>query len=231
MLFKSTEDYDDDAASDISTESFSKGEKVLLDGRLKAQVAHYGPVHFSYDDDWIGIVLDEPHGKHNGTVSGTEYFKCDPLYGLFVRSHRLQRTDSLGHAGARVKSPFRLRPKSAASMRSLEAESDDDLISRADQQDPLGFFEARAGTLRTSTEPEKVGRLVEEIDGGDASLNYASAWLHSSRTPTPTHHKYHATGLSNPRKVPAKKSPMTTTSSTKSPYSVTFGYGELDNAY
>lgn len=78
---------DDDAASDVSTENFDKGERVLLDGTTKAKVAYFGPVNFSHDDDWVGFVFDEPVGKHAGVVAGTEYFKCDSMHGLFVKSH------------------------------------------------------------------------------------------------------------------------------------------------
>lgn len=217
---------DDDAASDVSTENFNKGEKVLLDGQIKAQVAYFGPVEFSYDDDWIGIVFDEPVGKHNGTVAGTEYFKCDSMHGLFVRSHRLQRTDGLGHGAARVKSPYRLRPKSSASMRSHDLEMEEDIIARADQSDPLGYFEARAGILRSTEQPEKLGRFVEEMSEGEGQVNFASPWIHSSRTPTPTHQKYTTSTSLSPRKLPQKK-----VGGKSKPYGITVGYGELDSGY
>lgn len=221
---------DDDAASDVSTENFNKGERVLLDGKSKAQVAYFGPVHFSHDDDWVGIVFEEPVGKHNGTVAGTEYFKCDSMHGLFVRSHRLQRTDSSGHVTARVKSPYRLRPKSAASTRSQDLEIED-IFTKADQTDPLGFYEARAGTLRSSGEPDelnsKLGRFVEDLGDGDGQVNYASPWIHSSRTPTPTHHSYG----SGSRKVPTTSLAKKVTAINKSkPYGITLGYGELDHS-
>lgn len=217
--------------SDMETESFSSGEHVLLDGKHKAQVAYFGPVEFSHDDDWVGIKFDDAIGKHNGTVAGTEYFKCDSMHGLFVRSHRLQRTDHTGRVTARVKSPYRLRPKSSASVRSQDIEIED-IFSKADQADPLGFYEARAGTLRSPDQPDelnsKLGRMVDEMSDGDGQINFASPWIHSSRTPTPTHHKYGSSYTSSPRKVPAKKA--TTISKTSKPYGITFGYGELDHA-
>lgn len=223
---------DDDAASDVSTENFSRGEKVLLDGKTKAQVAYFGPVHFALDDDWIGIVFEEPLGKHNGTVAGTEYFKCDSMHGLFVRSHRLQRVDSMGHVTARVKSPFRLRPKSAASVRSPDLEIED-IFARADQTDPLGFYEARAGTLRSHDHPDelmlKLGRVVDEIPNGD-QVNFSSPGLHSSRSPTPTQYKNGSfnTALAH-RRVPTKKVVINTQSARSKPYGITLGYGELDH--
>lgn len=229
---------DDDAASDVSTESFNRGESVLLDSKTKAKVAYFGPVHFSHDDDWVGIVFEEPVGKHNGTVSGTEYFKCDSMHGLFVRSHRLQRTDSMGHVTARVKSPYRLRPKSSASMRSQDLDEVEDIFTRAEQSDPLGFYEARAGTIRTpdqySTEiNSKLGRFVDEIGDGDGQVNFASPWLNSSRSPTPTHHKYgQYTGstMTQERKLPASLVKKATKINKSKPYGITLGYGELDHS-
>lgn len=228
IIQSSTQD-DDDAASDVSTENFSNGEHVLLDGKTRAQVAYFGPVHFSHDDDWVGIVFEEPIGKHNGTVAGTQYFKCDSMHGVFVRSHRLQRCDNMGHVTARVKSPYRLRPKSAASTRSQDAEIED-IFTRAEHSDPLGFYEAKAGTLHTSGELDsKLGRVVEELRDGNDQVN----WIHSSRTPTPTSHKFGGNYTSS---VAARKAPLGVVKKTPAinkskPYGITQGYGELDTNY
>lgn len=223
---------DDDAASDVSTENFNLGERVLLDGKHRAQVAYFGPVHFSHDDDWVGIAFEEPVGKHNGTVAGTEYFKCDSMHGVFVRSHRLQRTDSSGHVTARVKSPYRLRPKSSASMRSHELELEgDDIFTRAEQSDPLGFYEARAGTMRSAREDEltgKLGRVVEDLQDGD-QVNFASPWIHSSRTPTPT--QYKSSALPTRKVITPSLAKKATTINKAKPYSITLGYGEHDGGY
>ena len=34
---------------------------------------------------WVGIQLDEPTGKNDGTINGVTYFSTDPNYGAFVR--------------------------------------------------------------------------------------------------------------------------------------------------
>lgn len=161
--------------SDMDTENFTSGEHVLLDGKHKAKVAYFGPVKFGLtkntNDDWVGIKFEEPIGKHNGTVSGTKYFDCDSMHGLFVRSHRLERTDAKGRVTARVKSPFRPRPKSSASIKDDEIE---DLFTQADKKDPLGFFEARAGTVHSPDINFKVGRIVEEMNNGELEVNYGA---------------------------------------------------------
>lgn len=222
---------DDDAASDVSTENFNSGERVLLDGKNKAQVAYYGPVHFSHDDDWVGLVFEEPVGKHNGTVAGTEYFKCDSMHGLFVRSHRLQRTDSSGHVTARVKSPYRLRPKSSASMRSPDLEVED-VFAKAEQTDPLGFYEVRAGTVRSPDQHDeinsKLGRFVDEITDGGEQINFSSPWIHSSRTPTPTQKPF-GTSAARSRMAPTSMAKKAPTFNKSKPYGIAFGQGEMDH--
>ncbi len=39
---------------------------------------------------WIGVELELPAGKNNGSVQGHFYFSCPPNYGLFVREDNLQ---------------------------------------------------------------------------------------------------------------------------------------------
>lgn len=56
--------------------------------RLEGVIAFTGTVSFASDDDWVGIRLTGPsagQGKNDGSVKGTQYFKCPPGSGLFVR--------------------------------------------------------------------------------------------------------------------------------------------------
>jgi dynactin 1 len=39
---------------------------------------------------WIGIELDEPIGKNDGTVQGVRYFTCKMPYGVFVRPSQVK---------------------------------------------------------------------------------------------------------------------------------------------
>jgi hypothetical protein len=42
---------------------------------------------------WLGIELDAPHGKHNGSLRGETYFKCHQKHGIFVKPKHCRRVD------------------------------------------------------------------------------------------------------------------------------------------
>jgi dynactin 1 len=39
---------------------------------------------------WVGVELQEKKGKNDGSVEGTVYFKCEPLFGVFVPPSKIQ---------------------------------------------------------------------------------------------------------------------------------------------
>ena len=43
---------------------------------------------------WIGIQLDEPLGKNDGSVQGKRYFHTEPGYGVFVRASQVAPEDT-----------------------------------------------------------------------------------------------------------------------------------------
>jgi kinesin family member 13 len=38
---------------------------------------------------WVGVALDAPTGKNDGTVQGIQYFSCKAKHGIFVRADKL----------------------------------------------------------------------------------------------------------------------------------------------
>lgn len=42
---------------------------------------------------WVGIALDEPTGKNDGSAKGHKYFECQPNFGIFVRAERIEVGD------------------------------------------------------------------------------------------------------------------------------------------
>lgn len=60
------------------------------DGRLAGLIKFIGHTSFS-PGIWIGVSLDAPMGKNDGTVQGRRYFDCAPEHGLFVKEDVIEK--------------------------------------------------------------------------------------------------------------------------------------------
>uniref|UniRef100_A0A4W4EEC8 Si:dkeyp-47f9.4 n=1 Tax=Electrophorus electricus TaxID=8005 RepID=A0A4W4EEC8_ELEEL len=67
------------------------GERVLVVGQRTGVVRFYGKTSFA-PGFWLGIELDKPSGKNDGSVGGVKYFSCPPKHGVFAPPSRVQRT-------------------------------------------------------------------------------------------------------------------------------------------
>uniref|UniRef100_W5MNR2 Kinesin family member 13A n=1 Tax=Lepisosteus oculatus TaxID=7918 RepID=W5MNR2_LEPOC len=70
-----------------SPEWMAPGEHVCI-GNKTGTIHYVGAVDFA-EGVWVGVELDLPAGKHDGTVHGREYFRCLPGHGVFVKPTRL----------------------------------------------------------------------------------------------------------------------------------------------
>jgi len=52
-------------------------------------VRFYGATSFSAGK-WVGVELNEPAGKNDGTVQGVKYFTCKPNHGMFIRPSQVK---------------------------------------------------------------------------------------------------------------------------------------------
>uniref|UniRef100_A0A8D2ZUW4 CAP-GLY domain containing linker protein 3 n=1 Tax=Scophthalmus maximus TaxID=52904 RepID=A0A8D2ZUW4_SCOMX len=66
------------------------GDQVLVAGQKHGIVRFYGKTDFA-PGFWFGVELDQPTGKHDGSVFGVRYFSCLPKYGVFAPPSRVQR--------------------------------------------------------------------------------------------------------------------------------------------
>ncbi|XP_049320152.1 CAP-Gly domain-containing linker protein 4 isoform X3 [Astyanax mexicanus] len=66
------------------------GERVLVVGQRTGVVRFYGKTSFA-PGFWLGIELDKPSGKNDGSVGGVKYFSCPPKHGVFAPPSRVQR--------------------------------------------------------------------------------------------------------------------------------------------
>lgn len=71
------------------SEIFAIGDQVkLTPGDRKGIVAFVGTTDFEVGQ-WVGVILDKPDGKNNGTVKGKAYFECPDKHGVFCRPNKL----------------------------------------------------------------------------------------------------------------------------------------------
>ncbi|KAG8234046.1 hypothetical protein J437_LFUL014771, partial [Ladona fulva] len=69
------------------------GQRVEVGGKdVQGVVAYVGTTLFA-PGKWIGVILDEPKGKNNGTVMQKTYFECKENHGTFVRQSQISIID------------------------------------------------------------------------------------------------------------------------------------------
>lgn len=74
----------------MSEKNIKVGARVELTGKdLQGTIAYVGMTSFAVGK-WVGVVLDEPKGKNNGSIKGQSYFECSDNYGVFVRPTQLK---------------------------------------------------------------------------------------------------------------------------------------------
>ncbi|XP_073321043.1 kinesin-like protein KIF13B isoform X2 [Pagrus major] len=70
----------------------TEGAYVTVGSNKAGTVRYVGTTQFA-EGVWVGVELDTPVGKNDGSVGGHRYFHCKPGYGVLVRPDRLSYRD------------------------------------------------------------------------------------------------------------------------------------------
>lgn len=73
----------------LASQSFKKGDSVSINNKYFGKIQYIGPIE-NKDGIWVGIELNKPVGKNNGTYMGIKYFDCRPNYGIFVKENKIK---------------------------------------------------------------------------------------------------------------------------------------------
>uniref|UniRef100_A0A3Q3KCD8 Kinesin family member 13Bb n=1 Tax=Monopterus albus TaxID=43700 RepID=A0A3Q3KCD8_MONAL len=80
----------DGAATAVLPGWLKEGEFVTVGTNKSGIVRYVGPTDFA-EGTWVGVELEMPAGKNDGSVGGKHYFHCNPGYGVLVRPNRVTR--------------------------------------------------------------------------------------------------------------------------------------------
>ena len=73
------------AASASAAAPITVGSRVVVGvGNKKGEVMFIGETQFA-SGEWIGIRLDAPEGKNDGSLGDVRYFDCEANYGIFAK--------------------------------------------------------------------------------------------------------------------------------------------------
>uniref|UniRef100_A0A667YXF1 Kinesin family member 13B n=1 Tax=Myripristis murdjan TaxID=586833 RepID=A0A667YXF1_9TELE len=78
------------STSNIFPDWLKEGEFVTVGANKCGTVRYVGPTDFA-EGTWVGVELEVPAGKNDGSVGGKHYFHCNPGYGVLVRPDRVSR--------------------------------------------------------------------------------------------------------------------------------------------
>eukprot|EP00794_Sanderia_malayensis_P005248 gene5248-5912_t len=143
--------------------SLKIGTRVEIIGKgLVGSVQYCGMTSFA-SGKWIGVALDEPKGKNDGTVQQKRYFECPPNHGMFIRQSQIMvlqepssNQDSSESTLAETPSPTeqasRIAPPSGLAKPGFSSRKiSDDIKGKPEAQTPLrqGSVESRQPVSET----------------------------------------------------------------------------------
>ncbi|KAK7109531.1 dynactin subunit 1-like isoform X4 [Littorina saxatilis] len=153
------------------------GTRVEVVGKgVVGTVAYIGTTVFSAGK-WIGVVLDEPKGKNNGTVQGKNYFSCPDNCGIFVRQSQIAALEDQSPPPQAAGTPAPATPAATPGGK------------RSGLRPPSGYMT----------------KSTESLEGGDAPTPSATRLSRTSKENTPEGEKKPSprpTGLPKPGATP-----------------------------
>ncbi|KIW06310.1 uncharacterized protein PV09_02775 [Verruconis gallopava] len=132
--------------------SFKVGQKVqIADGRVGI-VRFIGEVSFK-EGQWMGLELEDPDGKNDGSVRGERYFDCPPNHGLFIQPSPSIVVLEQPKPAAPTKTNSKPTATSAARPRPSSITSSTSATARSARQSTSGLGEGNVGAKRVSVLP------------------------------------------------------------------------------
>eukprot|EP01015_Nassula_variabilis_P013166 TRINITY_DN2085_c0_g1_i5.p1 TRINITY_DN2085_c0_g1~~TRINITY_DN2085_c0_g1_i5.p1 ORF type:complete len:233 (-),score=57.07 TRINITY_DN2085_c0_g1_i5:100-798(-) len=92
-IFKKKDEITDDFQLDLA-QKITVGQRCrLVELSHRGEVMFVGLIPEINKGYFVGVRLDEPYGKNDGSVKGIKYFDCNEKYGLFLRPDKIEVGD------------------------------------------------------------------------------------------------------------------------------------------
>ncbi|CAH1122737.1 unnamed protein product [Ceutorhynchus assimilis] len=88
--------FDSNTSLSCAQVDYTIGDRVIIksgQGSKVGTVRYMGLTQFA-KGEWIGVELDEPRGKNDGSVNGIRYFECQPGFGIFSPISKVSKSPS-----------------------------------------------------------------------------------------------------------------------------------------
>uniref|UniRef100_A0A4W4F4B8 Kinesin family member 13Bb n=1 Tax=Electrophorus electricus TaxID=8005 RepID=A0A4W4F4B8_ELEEL len=98
-------DTEEGSEEDRLPDWLKEDEYVTVGGNKNGTVRYVGLTDFA-EGVWVGVELDVPAGKNDGSVGGRHYFHCNPGYGVLVRPDRVTRASGTAKRRRQSRRPY-----------------------------------------------------------------------------------------------------------------------------
>ncbi|XP_035813538.1 dynactin subunit 1 isoform X3 [Amphiprion ocellaris] len=154
------------------------GSIVEVTGKgQRGTVAYIGTTLFA-SGKWVGVILDEPKGKNDGTVQGKRYFTCEENHGIFVRQSQIQVVEE----GSGATSPD--TPESGTTK--IPKQKDIPETPRTTKQIPVNVKNVKSSTRRSGKASRESLSTSLSGDVSEAGLSSQQGALGAPVVPQPS---------------------------------------------
>ncbi|XP_034530170.1 CAP-Gly domain-containing linker protein 4-like isoform X2 [Notolabrus celidotus] len=144
------------------------GERVLVVGQRTGIVQFHGKTSFA-PGLWLGIKLDKPSGKNDGSVGGVRYFSCPPKHGVFAPPSRVQRIHGSVDCLSELSSSRLSHPISGTIRRSFSTSSAIANLKESSRRSPVSRSRSNPHRRRWNTLSGGVGGASRSTAGSSPS--------------------------------------------------------------
>ncbi|XP_063419334.1 CAP-Gly domain-containing linker protein 1-like isoform X4 [Mytilus trossulus] len=103
---------------DHADEELHVGDRIVISGVKSGTLLYFGKTHIA-SGFWCGIELDEPEGKHDGSVEGVRYFECRVGHGIFAPADRVSKPEGSVVSAEDITEALRQIPQPKTKVRRL----------------------------------------------------------------------------------------------------------------